>query len=78
MARAFARSVESGAPLAGSLARLADDSRRRARWAAEGAARRAGVLAVLPLMLCFLPAFVLLSVVPVVVTLAARVLAGPT
>ena len=47
-----------------------------AAWfAAEQAARRVGVLAVAPLGLCFLPAFVLLGVVPVVIGLAGPLLA---
>jgi hypothetical protein len=56
------------------VAAVADDQRRRRRWSAEAAARRAGVHAVGPLVLCFLPAFVLLGVVPVVLSIAAEVL----
>lgn len=47
-------------------------SRRRAR--ARAAAGRLGVQLVVPLGLCFLPAFVLVGLVPVVVSLAAGVL----
>ena len=65
--RAAVASERSGAALAGSLGRLADDLRANRRHAAEAAARRAGVLIVLPLGMCFLPAFVLAGVVPVVV-----------
>jgi pilus assembly protein TadC len=72
---ALARAIDSGAPLADLVAAVADDQRRRRRWAAEAAARRAGVQAVGPLVLCFLPAFVLLGVVPVVLSIAAEVLA---
>jgi pilus assembly protein TadC len=75
-ARTLARAAESGAAVAGVLARLGDDARRQSRAAGAEAARRAGVLAVAPLGLCFLPAFVLLGVVPVVVGLAAPVLRG--
>jgi hypothetical protein len=71
---ALARATESGAPLADMVAAVADDQRRRRRWSAEAAARRAGVHAVGPLVLCFLPAFVLLGVVPVVLSIAAEVL----
>ena len=39
-------------------------------------ARRAGVQAVGPLAACFLPAFVLVGVVPVVVGVAQALLAG--
>ena len=71
---ALARAMESGAPLADTVAAVADDQRRRRRWSAEAAARRAGVHAVGPLVVCFLPAFVLLGVVPVVLGIAAEVL----
>ena len=70
--RAALRSGRSGAALAGALRRAAEEGRRAAAAADDIAARRAGVLAVLPVGLCFLPAFVLLGVVPV----AASVLAG--
>jgi pilus assembly protein TadC len=72
----LARAMDSGAPLADMVAAVADDQRRRRRWSAEAAARRAGVQAVGPLVLCFLPAFVLLGVVPVVLSIAAEVLGG--
>jgi pilus assembly protein TadC len=71
---ALARAMESGAPLAETVAGVADDQRRRRRWSAEAAARRAGVQAVGPLVVCFLPAFVLLGVIPVVLGIAAEVL----
>lgn len=76
VARLLARASEGGAPVAGSVTRLAADARALARSAGERAARRVGVLAVAPLGLCFLPAFVLLGVVPVVVGLARPLLAG--
>jgi Flp pilus assembly protein TadB len=72
--RAVVRAAERGAPLADVLAALAADERDRARWAAEEAARRAGVRAVGPLAACFLPAFVLVGVVPIVVGVAGTVL----
>lgn len=71
---AVARSAESGAPVSRVLARLADDLRREHRVVVEVAARSAGVRAVAPLAACFLPAFVLLGVVPVVASLAGAVL----
>ncbi len=74
--RALVRSGDGGAPVAEAVARAAEESRVAARSRAEQAARRAGVLAVAPLGLCFLPAFVLLGVVPVVVGLAGPLLAG--
>jgi pilus assembly protein TadC len=42
--------------------------------AAEARAQRAGVLIAAPLGLCFLPAFLVLGVVPVVIGLAGEVL----
>jgi Flp pilus assembly protein TadB len=65
--RAARRSGHSGAALAGSLSRVADDLRADVVTATEARARTAGVLVVLPLGLCFLPAFVLTGLVPVVV-----------
>lgn len=75
-ARALARAADGGAPVAQAVSRLAADARAEAAAHAEEAARRVGVLAVAPLGLCFLPAFVLLGVVPVVVGLAAPLLAS--
>lgn len=74
IARAIIRSSSSGAPLAHVLAALADDVRRERRIAIEVAARAAGVRAVAPLAVCFLPAFLLLSVVPIVVDLGTSML----
>jgi len=76
MIEALERAHQSGAPAALLLARVADDLRRDRRRTVEVAARSAGVRAVAPLALCFLPAFVLLGVVPVVASLASGVLGG--
>lgn len=67
LVQAAVRSQHSGAAFAGSLHRVAEDLRHDRLVATEAAARRAGVLIVLPLGLCFLPAFVLAGLVPVVV-----------
>jgi len=48
------------------LAAIAERQRRTAATAAAAAAQRAGVRSVLPLGLCFLPAFILVGVLPVV------------
>lgn len=74
VARAVVRVSDTGAALAPMVGRLAEEQRARARLAAEAAARRAGVLVVAPLGLCFLPAFLLLGVAPVVIGLASLVL----
>ncbi len=70
IAQAVIRSAESGAPLSAVLSRIAEDLRREHQTVVEVAARSAGVRAVLPLAACFLPAFLLLGVVPVVAALA--------
>jgi pilus assembly protein TadC len=72
--QAAVRSQHSGAAFAGSLYRVADDLRADRLIAADAAARRAGVLIVLPLGLCFLPAFVLAGLVPVIVAVLGDVL----
>ena len=68
------RSSASGAALAQGVAELADQSRLDAADAAKAAAERASVLIAGPLGLCYLPAFVCLGIVPVVVGLASDVL----
>ncbi|MDQ4104368.1 MAG: type II secretion system F family protein, partial [Actinomycetota bacterium] len=57
--------------LAESLTRLAADMRASAREQSEVRAQRAGVLIAAPLGLCFLPAFLALGVIPVLIGLAA-------
>jgi Flp pilus assembly protein TadB len=74
LARTAARASESGSALASTLGRLAQDQRRVARADASARARAAGVRAVVPLGLCFLPAFVLIGIVPAVAGIAAEVL----
>jgi Flp pilus assembly protein TadB len=74
LARAMTRAALSGAPVADVLTRLSADARQEARALSAAAARKVGVLAVAPLGLCFLPAFVCLGIVPVVVALASQVL----
>ena len=74
LAAAVARSADSGAALANAFARVADDLRSARLTEAETAAQRAGVLLVLPLGLCFLPAFVVAGIVPVIVAVLGDVL----
>ena len=66
LARAMVRGIDSGAPLAEVLPRLADRARAVRRATVEARVRSAGVRLTAPLGLAFLPAFVLLGVVPVV------------
>jgi pilus assembly protein TadC len=71
LARAAQRSGRSGTALAESLTRLAAAVRAGAQEQSEARAQRAGVLIAGPLGLCFLPAFLAIGVVPVVIGLAA-------
>jgi pilus assembly protein TadC len=72
--RLVARSAESGSRLATAFDRLAADRRAALASAGLSRARTAGVVAMAPLGLCFLPAFVCLGIVPIVLSLAAEVL----
>ncbi len=76
LARCLARSGLSGAPAAGPVARVADGLRAERARRAEAGANRAAVLIVAPLSLCFLPAFLVVGVVPVVIGLAEGLLGG--
>ncbi len=64
---AAVRANESGAALAGACTRAVARMRQARGAAADAAAHRAAVLVVLPLGACFLPAFVLVGVVPIVI-----------
>lgn len=74
LTRLARRSAASGAALATGVAELADQSREDAGDAARAAGERASVLIAGPLGLCYLPAFLCLGVVPVVMGLARDVL----
>lgn len=67
LARALVRALDTGSPPAASLSSLADDLRRDRRAKAEESAHRVAVHSAGPLGLCFLPAFVLVGVVPTVI-----------
>lgn len=73
LARVLVRAGESGAAVVPALRSLAVDSRAAARMDAEAAVRRAGVWVLAPLGACFLPAFVCLGVVPLVLGIAGDV-----
>jgi Flp pilus assembly protein TadB len=64
------RSATSGLRLATAFERLAAELRARATATATARAHRAGVSALGPLAACFLPAFVCLGIVPVVIGVA--------
>jgi pilus assembly protein TadC len=76
LARSMARSAESGAAVAESLDRLSDDVRRRRALVLQSRARSVGVQAAGPLGLCFLPAFMLVGVVPTVIGGFAHLVLG--
>lgn len=59
----------TGAPSARMLQAAAARARAERRHTAEAAAEKLGVSMMLPLGACFLPAFILLGVVPVVISM---------
>ena len=73
LGRVVVRAGESGSTVAPALRALAADSRSAARAATEAAVRRAGVWILAPLGLCFLPAFLCLGVVPLILGIAGDV-----
>ncbi|MGW4371283.1 type II secretion system F family protein [Nocardia takedensis] len=76
LARMARRSARSGSSLATGVSELADQHRAAIQDRTAARAERAGVLISGPLGLCFLPAFLCLGIVPVVIGLAGRVLGG--
>ncbi|CAL9528962.1 type II secretion system F family protein [Streptomyces sp. enrichment culture] len=76
LARLLERAEVSGLPAAGPAARIA--AQARAEWArtTTARARRAAVMVTAPVGLCFLPAFIAVGVLPVVIGLAGGVLGG--
>lgn len=74
LARAVARSASTGAPLSDLLPRVAERARAEHRARAEARIRTVSVRLTAPLGLAFLPAFVLLGVVPLVASWTAGLL----
>lgn len=74
IAEALHRSATTGAPAAELLRDVVIDAQRAWSSRAEVAARSAGVRAVLPLVGCFLPAFLLVGVLPVIASVAGSLL----
>jgi len=64
---ALCATVRRGAPVGPLLARLGEEARAEVRRAAEAHARTVPVRMLFPLVLCVLPAFGLLTVVPAVI-----------
>jgi Flp pilus assembly protein TadB len=67
LGRALLRAHHSGAPVADILSRLAVDRRRERRSRTQATARAVGVRVAAPLAVCFLPAFMLVGVVPTII-----------
>ncbi|MFC7754772.1 type II secretion system F family protein [Tsukamurella soli] len=76
LSRLLVRAARAGASPSGGLADLAAERRAAAEDGAVAAGERAAVSVSGPLGLCFLPAFVCLGIVPVVMGLAGKVLGG--
>lgn len=74
LARTVQRAETSGARAAPALSALAAEARAAQRVAADASVRRAGVWVLAPLGACFLPAFVCLGVVPLVLGIAGDAL----
>lgn len=72
LARELRHVSGTGIALAPVLRQHAREARAACHAAAQARARRAGVSTVLPLTVCFLPAFLLVGVVPVVGGVLAR------
>ena len=73
LGRVLVRAGESGAAVVPALTSLAADGRSAQRADAEAAVRRAGVWVLAPLGACFLPAFLCLGVVPLILGIAGDV-----
>lgn len=73
LANALEPSWNDGAPPADLLARAAQGIRARRHRDAQTAAARLGAKLIIPLGLCFLPAFFLIGVVPVVASLSLMI-----
>lgn len=66
-------SVHSGAALATSCRRIATNLRSNVMHTGQEQAERAGVFITLPLTLCFLPAFILTGLLPVVMSMGLTI-----
>ncbi|GAB2862939.1 type II secretion system F family protein [Streptomyces deserti] len=76
LARLLERADVSGLPAATPVARLAAEARADWTRTATARARRASVLVTAPVGLCFLPAFIAVGVLPLVIGLAGGVSGG--
>ncbi|MET8100743.1 type II secretion system F family protein [Streptomyces sp. NPDC005236] len=76
LARLLERAGDSGVPAAVPVGRLAAEARADWGRTATARARRAAVMVTAPVGLCFLPAFLAIGVLPVVIGLATGLLRG--
>ncbi|WP_325051954.1 type II secretion system F family protein [Streptomyces triticagri] len=76
LARCLERAEASGAPAAEQVAGLAAECRSVWARAAIARARRAAVVMAAPVGLCFLPAFLMVGIVPVLIGLTGQILNG--
>lgn len=76
LGRLLERADESGLPAAGPVARLAAEARAGWGRSATERARKAAVMVTVPVGLCFLPAFIAVGVLPVVIGLAGGLTTG--
>lgn len=74
VARDIARAAGVGSGLRSCLERHSERARRAAAARRQERARTVGVRSVLPLMMCFLPAFVLVGIVPTVGSMVVKLL----
>ncbi|MEU9121302.1 type II secretion system F family protein [Streptomyces sp. NPDC048506] len=74
LARCLERAGTAGVPAVEPVSRIAAELRAEQARAVTARARRAGVLVTLPLATCFLPAFLVLGVAPVLIGLAGALL----
>lgn len=77
VARVLAASARNGIAAGPLLLAEAGSARARAHAELERAAERLGILVLIPVGVCVLPAFVLLGVVPVLLTILGGVVAAP-
>ncbi|MFI0261872.1 type II secretion system F family protein [Streptomyces sp. NPDC017056] len=75
LARCMERAGISGVPAVDGVSRIAAGLRAESARSAAERAHRAGVLVTLPLAACFLPAFLVLGVIPVLIGLAQGLMA---
>ncbi|MFF4605893.1 type II secretion system F family protein [Streptomyces sp. NPDC001339] len=74
LARCMERAATAGVPAVDPVSRVAAELRAEQARTVAARARRAGVLVTLPLTVCFLPAFLVLGLVPVLIGLAGALM----